>query len=73
MEKIQQFAEKFITLYIFPVVFIGVFIFFIRYYDEDLMSDEDVENTIEAHVDSNIYLYVGLQTIFYLWIFFLIF
>lgn len=73
MNQISEIAEKIITVYIFPMVFVGVFLFFIKYYDEDLMSDEDVENTIEAHVESNIYLYVSLQTIFYLWVYFLIF
>ena len=65
--------EKIVSIYIYPVVLIGVFLFFIKYYDEDLMSDEDVEKTMEAHVESNLYLYVFLQTISYLWVYFLIF
>ena len=73
MNQLSEFAEKLISIYIFPMVFVGVFLFFLKHYDEDIMSDEDVEDTIEAHVDSNIYIYVCLQTIFYLWIYFLIF
>lgn len=65
--------EKIVSMYIFPVVFIGIFLFFIKYYDEDLMSEEDVEKTMEAHVESNLYLYVFLQSIAYLWVYFLIF
>jgi cytochrome b subunit of formate dehydrogenase len=65
--------EKIVSMYIFPVVFIGVFLFFIKYYDEDLMSEEDVEKTMEAHVESNLYLYIFLQSIAYLWVYFLIF
>ncbi len=66
-------VDKVVSMYIFPVVFIGVFLFFIRYYDEEIMSDEDVEKTMEAHVESNLYLYISLQTVFYLWLYFLIF
>jgi cytochrome b subunit of formate dehydrogenase len=65
--------EKIVSMYIFPVVFIGIFLFFIKYYDEDLMSEEDVEKTMEAHVESNLYLYIFLQSIAYLWVYFLIF
>lgn len=65
--------EKIVSMYIFPVVFIGIFLFFIKYYDEDLMSEEDVEKTMEAHVESNLYLYVFLQSVAYLWVYFLIF
>lgn len=65
--------EKIVSMYIFPVVFIGIFLFFIKHYDEDLMSEEDVEKTMEAHVESNLYLYVFLQSIAYLWVYFLIF
>ncbi len=72
-KMMSEAVEKLVSIYIFPVVFIGVFLFFIKYYDEDLMSDEDVENTMEAHVESNLYLYISLQTVFYLWVYFLIF
>jgi cytochrome b subunit of formate dehydrogenase len=65
--------EKIVSIYIFPVVFISIFLFFIKYYDEDLMSDEDVEKTMESHVESNFYLYISLQTVFYAWVYFLIF
>jgi len=69
----SEAVEKVASMYIFPVVFVGVFLFFINHYDEDMMSEEDVEKTMEAHVESNFYLYVFLQTIFYLWVYFLIF
>ncbi len=65
--------EKIVSLYIFPVVFISIFLFFVKHYDEDLMSDEDVEKTMETHIEANLYLYIFLQTLFYTWVYFLIF
>lgn len=69
----SEALEKVVSMYIFPAVFVGVFLFFINHYDEDMMSEEDVEKTVEAHVESNLYLYVFLQSVFYLWVYFLIF
>ncbi len=65
--------EKIVSLYIFPVVFISIFLFFVKHYDEDLMSDEDVEKTMETHIEANLYFYIFLQTLFYTWVYFLIF
>lgn len=65
--------EKIVSIFIFPVVFISIFLFFLKYYDENLMSDEDVEKTIEAHIEANLYFYISLQTLLYAWLYFLIF
>lgn len=62
-----QLVDKISNYYVVPVCFITAMLFFIKYSDESQMAD-----ALDEHIRENYYAYATLQTIAYLWVYFLI-
>jgi len=68
----SQILTKFADYYVVPVCFVSALLFFIKNADP-YADEEEMADALDEHIRRNYYAYATLQTIFYVWIYFLIF
>ncbi len=65
-----QLIHKFADYYVVPVCLIIALLFFIKNADP-YADEEEMADVLDVHIRENYYAYATLQTIAYLWIYFL--
>jgi len=68
----MNFLSLLLSIYLFPVAVIMA-LYLSSFQQDDAYDEEAVSEFLEEHLDENIFAYVTVQTIFYAWIYVMVF